>query len=70
MPRLPVDRPELARRRASASGDLRDAHRHVHPARHLVERAQAELPHLAETGVTVLEMMPVAEFPGPLRLGL
>jgi maltooligosyltrehalose trehalohydrolase len=31
--------------------------------------AQAELPHLAETGVTVLEIMPVAEFPGRFGWG-
>ncbi len=31
--------------------------------------AQAELPHLAETGVTVLEVMPVAEFPGRFGWG-
>ena len=66
---LPMDRPELARRRAPASGDLRDAHRHVHPARHLVAARSTELPHLAETGVTVLEVMPVAEFPGRFGWG-
>lgn len=31
--------------------------------------AMAELPHLAETGVTVLEVMPVAEFPGRFGWG-
>jgi maltooligosyltrehalose trehalohydrolase len=31
--------------------------------------AQAELQHLAETGVTVLEVMPVAEFPGRFGWG-
>jgi maltooligosyltrehalose trehalohydrolase len=31
--------------------------------------AQAELPYLAETGVTVLEVMPVAEFPGRFGWG-
>jgi maltooligosyltrehalose trehalohydrolase len=31
--------------------------------------AEAELPHLAETGVTVLEVMPVAEFPGRFGWG-
>jgi maltooligosyltrehalose trehalohydrolase len=31
--------------------------------------ALAELPHLAETGVTVLEIMPVAEFPGRFGWG-
>ncbi len=31
--------------------------------------AQAELPRLAETGVTVLEIMPVAEFPGRFGWG-
>jgi maltooligosyltrehalose trehalohydrolase len=31
--------------------------------------AQAELPQLAETGVTVLEIMPVAEFPGRFGWG-
>src|SRR6202789_3576090 len=31
--------------------------------------AQAELPHLAETGVTVLEVMPVSEFPGRFGWG-
>ncbi len=31
--------------------------------------AAAELPHLAETGVTVLEVMPVAEFPGRFGWG-
>ena len=31
--------------------------------------AAAELPHLAETGVTVLELMPVAEFPGRFGWG-
>jgi maltooligosyltrehalose trehalohydrolase len=31
--------------------------------------AQEELPHLAETGVTVLEVMPIAEFPGRFGWG-
>jgi maltooligosyltrehalose trehalohydrolase len=31
--------------------------------------AQAELPHLAETGITVLEIMPVSEFPGRFGWG-
>ena len=31
--------------------------------------AEDELPHLAETGVTVLEIMPVAEFPGRFGWG-
>jgi maltooligosyltrehalose trehalohydrolase len=31
--------------------------------------AQAELPHLADTGVTVLEIMPIAEFPGRFGWG-
>jgi maltooligosyltrehalose trehalohydrolase len=31
--------------------------------------AAAELPHLADTGVTVLEVMPVAEFPGRFGWG-
>jgi maltooligosyltrehalose trehalohydrolase len=31
--------------------------------------AQMELPHLAETGVTVLELMPVSEFPGRFGWG-
>jgi len=31
--------------------------------------AQAELPHLAESGVTVLEIMPIAEFPGRFGWG-
>jgi maltooligosyltrehalose trehalohydrolase len=31
--------------------------------------AAAELPHLAETGVTILEVMPVAEFPGRFGWG-
>ena len=32
--------------------------------------AASRLPHLAEIGITAIEMMPVAEFPGALRLGL
>ena len=32
--------------------------------------AAERLPHLAALGVTVFEMMPIAEFPRPLRLGL
>jgi maltooligosyltrehalose trehalohydrolase len=31
--------------------------------------ALAELPHLAETGLTILELMPVAEFPGKFGWG-
>ena len=34
------------------------------------EAASRELPALAELGITCIEMMPVAEFPGPVRLGL
>jgi maltooligosyltrehalose trehalohydrolase len=33
------------------------------------QSALAELPHLADTGVTVLELMPVAEFPGRFGWG-
>ena len=34
--------------------------------RAMIER----LDHLAATGVTAIELMPVADFPGPLELGL
>ncbi len=34
------------------------------------EAAARELPELARLGITVIELMPVAEFPRPIRLGL
>ncbi len=32
--------------------------------------ATRELQHLAETGITVIELMPVADFGGEFRLGV
>ena len=49
-------------------GDLRDARRHVHAGRDLGAAAR-ELPELADLGMTVLEVMPVADFPGRFGWG-
>ena len=50
-------------------GDLRDAHRHLHAARAPWTPPRRQLPALAELGITVLEVMPVAEFPGRFGWG-
>ena len=49
-------------------GDLRDARRHVHPEG-TWGAASEQLPDLAELGITVLEVMPVADFPGRFGWG-
>ena len=46
------------------AGRLRAAHRDLHGRGHLAGRPRARLPELAPLGVTVLEIMPVSEFPG------
>ena len=50
-------------------GALRDARRHVHPRRGPGRRPTGELPELAACGITCLEVMPVAEFPGRFGWG-
>ncbi len=46
-----------------AGRGVRDAYRHVHPEG-TFRAAIAKLPYLAELGVTVIEVMPVAQFGG------
>ena len=40
------------------------------PRRHLRRRRATRLDDLAELGITAIELMPLADFPGPARLGL
>ena len=50
--------------------DLRAARRHVHAGGHVRRRDPAPAASSRELGVTAIELMPVAEFPGAPRLGL
>ena len=59
----------LARRAGRRAGPLRDARRHVHAARAPGRPRRRELPELAELGITAVEVMPVADFPGRFGWG-
>ena len=48
--------------------DLRAARRHVHAGRHL-RRRRGRLPDLRDLGITAIELMPVADFPGSRNWG-
>jgi hypothetical protein len=63
-----VERRRLARCHAQGAGALRAARRHVH-AGGTWAAAAARLEHLRDVGVTCIEMMPVAEFPGRFGWG-
>ncbi len=65
---LCLDRHGLDRCAAYGSDHLRTAHRHVHSAGHLGCRARAPAA-AGGLGITVLEVMPVAEFPGEFGWG-
>ena len=54
---------------AARTGDLRAARRHVHRRGHLRCGDRASCRRLSELGVTLLEVMPVAEFPGRFNWG-
>ena len=60
---------QLEGSRAGRPGHLRDARRHVHARRHLGAPRRTQLAELARIGITVIEMMPVAEFPGRFGWG-
>ena len=59
-----LERPALAR-----GGDLRAACRHVHPSRAPSPALRRRLDHLAGLGVTAIELMPLADFPGTRNWG-
>ncbi len=58
----------LARPAVARGRDLRAARRHLHPRGHL-RGAIDRLDHLAALGVTAIELMPVADFPGRRNWG-
>ena len=58
----------VAGRRARRAGPLRDARRDVH-ARRARGRPRRRAPELARIGITVIELMPVAEFDGRFGWG-
>ena len=59
----------LARPALGRGGDLRAARRHLHAARARSRAASERLDYLAELGVTAIELMPVADFPGARNWG-
>ena len=65
--RLRAGATAMARTAVGRGRDLRAARRHCSAAFAGVAR---ELPRLAELGVTAVELMPIAEFPGRAQLGL
>ena len=65
-----LDRRAVARRRARRARALRAARRHVHAPTGTFDAAVDAPAELVELGVTAIELMPVATFPGQLRLGL
>ena len=62
--RVRVDRRGLAGRRARRARDLRAPRRHVHRGRDVRRRRSRSSRALRELGVTAIELMPVATFPG------
>ncbi len=68
--RVRLARRRLARPAVARGGALRAAPRHLHARGHLRARRAARLDDLAALGVTALELMPVADFPGTAQLGL
>ena len=64
-----LDRRGLARGGAARAGPLRDARRHLHAGGHLGGGRARSCRSWRDLGVTVLEVMPVAEFPGRFGWG-
>ena len=58
----------LGRRRAARPGAVRDARRHLHRGGNVAQRDR-ELPTRRRLGITSIELMPVAEFPGRFGWG-
>ena len=67
---LRVDRRRLARAAARASSSSTSCTSARSRPRGRSTRRRRALPHLRELGVTAIELMPVAEFPGDAQLGL
>ena len=67
--RVPLDRRRAQGPAADRPGHLRDARRHVHAGRHVARGGRASSTELARIGITVIEMMPIAEFPGRFGWG-
>ena len=67
--RLRLDGRRVAGRPARGPGHLRDAHRHLHAGRHLGRRQRASCRSWRGLGITVVEVMPVADFPGDFGWG-
>ena len=63
-------RRRLARPAVGRGGDLRAARRHLHARGHVRRGARAPRLTCVELGVTAIELMPLADFPGPAQLGL
>ena len=66
---LRVDRRRVARRRPGRPGALRAARRHVHARRGRGRRPPSSCRRSQDLGVTVVEMMPIADFPGSFGWG-
>ena len=66
---LRLDRRGLARAPAGGADPLRAARRHLHPRGNLRCRHPAARRSLRELGVTAIELMPVAQFPGTRNWG-
>ena len=67
--RLRLARRRLARPAVARGRDLRAARRHLHAARARSRAAIDRLDYLADLGVTAIELMPVADFPGARNWG-
>ena len=59
----------VARRRPRGPGDLRIARRHVHAGGHVGRRSFRACRNCSSLGVTAVELMPVAQFPGDRNWG-
>ena len=67
--RLRLEGRRLARPAVGRGGHLRTARRHLHAGGHLRRRRSERSTTSSELGVTALELMPVADFPGQRNWG-
>ena len=66
---LRLARRRMARPAVARGGDLRAARRHVHARRHVRRGGRSACADLAALGITAIELMPVADFPGRRNWG-
>ena len=66
---VPLERSGMGRGAIAGPDHLRNACRHLHAGRHLARPPRSNWRSWREIGITVIEMMPIADFPGEFGWG-